>query len=329
MSRDARPAAAELASWLEATLGGPPSQSPDPVARLWAGYGRVVRVHVAGEPRRTAILKQVRFPRESEGHRGHARKVQSYRVERAFYEQHVRFSESRARTPLLYGAREADDEVWLLLEDLDGAGFSARPRSGEVRLAHAGLEWLAGLHAAHLGRAPTGLWPEGSYWQLATRPDELRAILGHALHRLAPELDRRLRDARFRTLVHGDPKLENFCRTPSGEPSLAAFDFQYAGGGVGVRDVVYFIGSAVEPGAVERELPALLDHYFTALGSELARRAAETGEAFDGRRLEAEWRELVPVAWLDFYRFTLGWSPAWAKSDVYGRRLLERLGPGV
>lgn len=324
MRRGARAAGAELADWIEEALGAPIVHPLEPVASLWAGYGRVVRVRTRGGGRGAAILKQVRFPEQPKSDLGHARKVRSYRVERVFYEEHARHSEARARIPALLGARESEGEVWLLLEDLDEAGFSGRPLRSDARLVHAGLDWLAGFHAAHLGRAPTGLWPEGSYWHLATRPDELRAIAGRPLHGLAPALDRRLREAEFRTLVHGDPKLENFCATPSRTPSLAAFDFQYVGGGAGVRDVAYFIGSALPPRSVERELPSLLDHYFAALGRELAVRARATGEAFDGAALEAEWRELVPIAWLDFYRFTLGWSPAWARSDVYAERLLEQ-----
>jgi aminoglycoside phosphotransferase (APT) family kinase protein len=168
--------------------------------------------------------------------------------------------------------RREGQEMWLLLEDLDAVGFSARLRSGSSAVVLAGIEWLAAFHAAHLGRAPDGLWREGSYWHLETRREELGAIVGHPLHRLAPELDARLRGAKHRTLVHGDPKLENFCVAPGPAPRLAAVDFQYVGGGVGVRDLVYFIGSALAPARVERELPALVDMYFESLRCELEQR---------------------------------------------------------
>lgn len=312
---------AALVAWVEEVLAAPLVHPPESVATLWAGYGRIVRCRTRDAELTSVVLKQIRFPEGSSKDRGHARKVRSYEVERAFYERFAESSTEHARTPRLLGVRRDAGELWLLLEDLDEAGFSARPRSGSGEAVRAGIEWLAGFHAAHLGRSPDGLWSEGSYWHLATRPEELRAIEGHPLHAMAPELDARLRRARYRTLVHGDPKLENFCSTPGPKPRFAAVDFQYVGGGVGVRDLVYLIGSAVAPRRVERELPDLLDEYFALLRRGLEARALP---ALDVAALEREWRELVPIAWLDFYRFTLGWSPSWAKSDVYGERLLAK-----
>lgn len=288
---------------------------------LWAGYGKILRYHTREAVPRSVILKQIRFPEINAPDRGHLRKVRSYEVERTFYEKFARLSRERARVPELLAASRQGEELWLLLEDIDAAGFPGRPRAGRPEVTRAGLEWLAAFHAAHLGRTPSGLWEEGSYWHLGTRPNEHRAIKGHPLYELAPELDRRLRRAQHRTLVHGDPKLENFCSEGGSRPRFAAVDFQYVGGGVGVRDVVYFIGSAISPARVEAELPRLLCDYFRALereGRELGGTSVELAE------VEAEWRELVPVAWLDFYRFTLGWSPAWAQSDLYAQKILRQ-----
>lgn len=320
MPRRASDQRAALEAWLEGVLGAPLVYPFETVAHLWAGYGRILRVRTRQDAPRSFVLKQIRFPAGKDSDLSHTRKVRSYEVERTFYERFAQHSRPRARTPQLLGARRVGDELWLLLEDLDAAGFSARPRSGSPQVVQSGVEWLAAFHAAHLGRAPDGLWREGSYWHLATRPDELRAIKGHPLHAQAPLLDAALRRARYRTLIHGDPKLENFCATPGPQPMLAAVDFQYIGGGVGIRDLVYFIGSAVAPGHVERELPALVDAYFARLRHELELVPGPTDVSF--AELETEWRALVPLAWLDFYRFTLGWSPTWAKSDIYAQRLL-------
>lgn len=315
--------ASALVSFVEGALGGVPlHHPPESVATLWAGYGKILRYHTRESAPRSVILKQIRFPRAGGADRGHQRKVRSYEVEKTFYERFAQLSRERARVPVLLAAARRDDEFWLLLEDIDAAGYPSRPRAGRSEVTRAGLEWLAAFHAAHLGRKPHGLWEEGSYWYLSTRPDEHNAIKGHPLHALAPELDRRLRRARHRTLVHGDPKLENFCAQGGPHPRFAAVDFQYVGGGVGVRDVVYFIGSAVEPARVEAELPRLLDDYFRALHQE---HRAQGGTSRELEEVEAEWRELVPVAWLDFYRFTLGWSSAWAQSDVYAQKLLREL----
>lgn len=306
---------------MEEALGAPLTHPPETVTTLWAGYGRILRYHTREATPRSVIVKQIRFPEARALDLGHQRKVRSYAVERTFYEKFAQFSRERARVPELLAASRQGEELWLVLEDIDAAGFPGRPRAGRADVTRAGLEWLAAFHAAHLGRTPSGLWEEGSYWHLGTRPDEHRSINGHPLHELAPELDRRLRRARHRTLVHGDPKLENFCSEVGPSPRFAAVDFQYVGGGVGVRDVVYFIGSAISPARVEADLPRLLCDYFRALERELRAQGATNAEMSE---VEAEWRELAPVAWLDFYRFTLGWSPAWAQSDLYAQKLLRQ-----
>src|SRR5690606_30018827 len=82
------------------------------------------------------------------------------------------------------------------------------PRPDEL---DACLTWLAELHAHFLGREPDRLWPRGTYWHLATRPDELARTRDAELRSLAPELDRALGEARYRTFVHGDAKIQNFC----------------------------------------------------------------------------------------------------------------------
>ena len=98
-------------------------------------------------------------------------------------------------------ASDANDGGWrLLLEDLE-PGDTARKRA--FRGAEIGpcLRWLASFHATFLGVEPTGLWVEGTYWHLATRPDELVAIDEPDLRDAAPAIDARLRGARHRTLV--------------------------------------------------------------------------------------------------------------------------------
>lgn len=255
------------------------------VQSLWSGYGEVRRARLDGQP---VILKHVRPPAAA-----HPRKLRSYQVELCWYRDWS--AACPARAPAFLGGWSDGRESLFVLEDLDAAGFAARSRwltPGQVGLC---LDWLAALHAAFLGRAPDGLWPIGTYWHLATRPDELRAMRDLDLKRRAPELDRRLNDARFQTLVHGDAKPANFCFRPDGL-AVAGVDFQYIGGGVGVRDVAYLLGAW-------REIPgreAHLDRYFDRL-----RRALPADVGAD---VESEWRELLPVAAEDFQRFLDGWG---------------------
>ncbi|MGC6487510.1 MAG: phosphotransferase, partial [Planctomycetota bacterium] len=173
------------------------------------------------------------------------------------------------------------------------------------------LGWLASFHAAHLGRAPRGLWPTGTYWHLGTRQDELAAMQDRALRDAAPRLDAALRGCAHRTWVHGDAKVANFCFAAD---DVAAVDFQYVGGGCGVQDVAYFLSSCLDDAACERRADELLDVYFEALRARLPSGADVAG-------VEREWRALYPAAWADFHRFLDGWAPDHWKIHDYTRRM--------
>jgi Ser/Thr protein kinase RdoA (MazF antagonist) len=163
------------------------------------------------------------------------------------------------------------------------------------------------------------LWTVGTYWHLATRSDELSRLRAAELRRVAPVIDQRLNAARFRTLVHGDAKVENFCFSSSGQ-AVAAVDFQYVGGGVGVKDVAYMLSSCLSSAECNAHIPHYLDLYFEALRAALGSRSDLLASETDA--LEREWRALFPWAWSDFYRFLSGWAPEYASSDTYGETLL-------
>ena len=144
--------------------------------------------------------------------------------------------------------------------------------------------WLAHFHATFMGETPDGLWEVGSYWHLDTRPDELEALDDVHLKQAAGEIDALLRAARFQTFVHGDAKLANFCFSEDGT-QVAAVDFQYVGGGCGMKDVAYFIGSCLYEEDCERHEAALLGfisvhwgmHSKTAAGMLTRRRSSRNG----------------------------------------------------
>jgi hypothetical protein len=249
------------------------------VQTLWGGYGELLRLELANGA--TVVLKDVHPPKRDD--RSHARKVRSYDVESAFYRSYASRTNDACRVarPI---AVHAEPHRWLiLLEDLDAAGFRRRARDLEPC-----VRWLAAFHARFLGERPEHLWEEGTYWHLATRPDELARTEDRELREGAPLFDRALANARFQTLVHGDAKPANFC---FGADGVAAVDFQYVGGGCGMKDVAYLLHGSVSA----REEGELLDRYFAALGG--------------SRELEREWRALYPVACADFVRFLAGWSP--------------------
>jgi hypothetical protein len=265
--------------------------------------------------------------------RSHRRKLRSYEVERAFYRTYAARCGAVARVPAALHVGGGGERTLLVLEDLDASGFGARRhRVSEAQLS-ACLRWLAHFHARFLGTRPEALWSVGTYWHLATRPDELAAIRDAAIRRAAPLLDERLNRARYRTLVHGDAKLQNFCFADTGD-GVAAVDFQYVGGGVGVKDVAYCLTSCLGPRELERAAPEHLSAYFRELRNAVAARHADEArepphDALDIDALEAEWRELYPLACADFYRFLLGWAGGLESRDAYlegvTRRVLARL----
>lgn len=338
-------------TWAARALGADTVRRGARLQSLWGGYGELYRVHTSDPARPTAILKSVTPPAGVSGASvSHARKARSYDVEAAFYRGFAaRCAEAcRVAEPIAVDARP---DRWLfLLEDLDADGFTGRRRhlgAGELEPV---IAWLAAFHARFVGTSPGDLWPDGTYWHLATRAEELAALSDDALRRAAPAIDERLRACAFRTLVHGDAKVANFCfradsplalraeaRGFSDQASdfrgerrggeVAAVDFQYVGGGVGVQDLAYFLISTSWTGAEALE-PRHLDTYFRHLRCELAR----AGARVDAEALEVEWRALYPFACADFYRFYAGWAPVAWRLDRVGHRVirevLERLGYG-
>ncbi|MEL7448730.1 MAG: phosphotransferase [Pseudomonadota bacterium] len=296
---------------------------------LWSGYGNIVRVALAGDDvapqARSVVVKHVRWPTDTHHPRGwntsqsHERKVKSYKVESTWYERWASRCDEACRVPQCLALETHGDEVFMVLEDLDAAGFDGR-RGG---LSEPGLKsclaWLANFHATFMNEAPKGLWETGTYWHLDTRPDELEEMDHRELKAAARGIDERLNASPFQTLVHGDAKVANFCFTDDGR--VAAVDFQYVGGGCGMKDVAYFLSSCLSEDECEQHEGWLLDYYFGALASALQ----SHDKAVDFTALETDWRGLYPVAWTDFFRFLQGWSPGHWKIHRYSRRLAREV----
>jgi len=285
------------------------------IQSVWSGYGELARYALAGGEAETGVVKDVR-PDGGSG-RSHERKLRSYDVEATWYREWVGDLPPECPAARAYLAERVEGGWLFVLEDLDAAGFSARVRSPGGAHQRACLEWLAAFHAHHLGRDPQGLWPLGTYWHLDTRPDELEAMEPGPLRDAAERIDARLRGAAVRTIVHGDAKPANFCSRPDGE-RVAAVDFQYVGGGPGVKDVAYFLQGS---GAHE----AGLEVYFAAL------RAALPGH-IDAGALEREWRARYPFAVADFSRFLAGWAPSWRAASggaARSKQTDDACGPSV
>ena len=221
---------------------------------------------------------------------------------------------------------------WLLvMEDLDATGFHLRPRNLTDPQVNACLSWLANFHASFLVDATDSskpssadqflLWPVGTYWHLDTRPDEFAAMEEGPLKQAAEKIDAALNNARFQTLVHGDAKLANFCFAE--DDRVAAVDFQYVGGGCGMKDVAYFISSCFSDNECEQREQVLLDNYFHQLEAALINRPRVQVPSTFFTDIETEWRNLYRFAWADFYRFLAGWSPGHWKMHGYSQRVTQ------
>ena len=88
-----------------------------------------------------------------------------------------------------------------------------------------------------------------------------------------------------------------------------------------MKDLAYFIGSCLYEDDCERLEQDLLQMYFEELRIALRR----LGKVVDLDAIEAEWRELYPIAWVDFHRFLKGWSPGHWKINSYSERLVREV----
>lgn len=288
------------------------------IQELWSGYGKIMRVELKNAAMKSVVVKHVQLPTQQNHPRGwntdigHQRKVKSYQVETNWYKNYSQHS--LARLPQCLTVETQNDDVLMVLEDLNVAGFPLRKYSVSWKEIVSCLEWLAKFHASYLGQVPDGLWEIGTYWHLDTRPNELEVLSDYQLKKAATSIDDKLNNCTYKTFVHGDAKLANFCFSPTGE--VAGVDFQYVGGGCGMKDVAYFIGSCLNESECERLETQILDTYFQYLQNELIER---------NDALETEWRLLYRVAWADFHRFLKGWSPGHWKINSYSERVTKEV----
>lgn len=284
------------------------------IQELWSGYGKIMRVSLENASTASVVVKHVQLPINKNHPRGwntdigHQRKVKSYKVETTWYDKYSK--NSAARLPQCLAVEKQGDEVLIVLEDLDESGFPLRKRTVSWEEISSCLAWLAQFHASYLGEIPDGLWEVGTYWHLETRPQELAILDDQSLKEAATVIDEKLNACEYKTFVHGDAKLANFCFAKDGQ--VAGVDFQYVGGGCGIKDVVYFVGSCLNESECERLEAQILDTYFEYLQNELEQR---------NEALETEWRSLYRVAWADFHRFLKGWSPSHWKINSYSERI--------
>ncbi|WP_298533425.1 oxidoreductase family protein [uncultured Algibacter sp.] len=308
---------------LEATKAKEISET-EIIQNLWSDYGKIIRCSLKGSRHNSIIVKHIQLPDKNNHPRGwntnvsHQRKLKSYQIEIEFYKSWSKYCKTSCYLPTPFYLENIDTESLIVLEDLNDSGFSERKtfvNLFEVKLC---LTWLANFHACFMDKAPKDLWEIGTYWHLKTRPDELKALLDLPLRDAASAINKTLNDCKFQTFVHGDAKLANFCFS-SDSKKVAAVDFQYVGGGCGMKDIAYFLGSCLSEEECEQLEPELLNFYF----KELTLALKDKNTNIQPQDVEREWRQLYPIAQTDFHRFIKGWSPGHWKINSYSERVAQ------
>ncbi|MBA6156364.1 DUF1679 domain-containing protein [Tenacibaculum sp. S7007] len=290
---------------------------------LWSGYGRISRFELENSSLKTVVVKFIDLNKATNHPRGwntnfsHQRKVKSYQVETNWYQLWSEQCTEACKVPKLIGAFTEGNRQWIVLEDLN-TNYPLRKTQITLDGVKVCLEWLANFHIQFLNIEPNGLWEVGTYWNLETRPDELQQMQASLLKEKAHEIDTKLNNCKYQTIVHGDAKLANFCFSEDGR-KVAAVDFQYVGGGCGIKDVAYFLGSCLSNDELETYETELLDYYF----SELHKAFDSNQFSLDFLELEKEWRKLYPIACTDFMRFLLGWMPTHRKINDYNQKIIN------
>ena len=292
---------------------------------LWSGYGEIAR-YASPKHNKTYIVKHIAAPKQQTHPRGwntqtsHQRKLQSYKIEARFYRDYALLCDQHCAVPKLLAEFSEQPQQILVMQDLDSMGFAVRKTSVDLKDVRLGIKWLAFFHGRFLQQDLTKLWPIGTYWHLKTRQEEFDVMQQGSLKQAAKTIDEILNQASFQTLLHGDAKLANFCFPDRPNINhLAAVDFQYVGKGVGVKDLMYFLGSCLSEDDLFRFETQLLDEYFLQLQHAIAHYQID----IDFESLQLQWRRLYPLAWADFHRFLLGWSPDHYKIGAYMQKQTE------
>jgi len=276
------------------------------------------------------IIKRVACPELSDrGAAKWNRDINSYRFDVNFYKYFESKVETVCRVPKAFHYISKHDaecrdpkQCWfyLILEDLESAGYvqyNFHDHSNSLKL----LDWMARFHSLYwedTAELKAHLWDIASAQSFEKRDEqEIKDLpkswakvveawkdeypelfaqedvsaLGSKLLDLAPKLHAELqKNDKYTALLHGDFKSANlFLHKDTGE--VAVVDYQWAGAGKVVRDLVYFMWGAVDPDVILQQEQELLAVYHKQL--------TETyNKVYPWEDLKRDYR----VAFLDYVR---------------------------
>ena len=237
-----------------------------------------------------------------------------------WYNELGKQTDDSCRIPKIIHSWQQEGEMLLVMEDLNTSGFPVRKSHVDLSEIKVCLKWLANFHAQYMHIKPKGLWQIGSYWHLATRPDEWQQMENIPLKDAAQAIDSTLSNCKYQTIIHGDAKLANFCFSNDGR-QVAAVDFQYVGGGCGMKDVAYFLSSCLHEEDCQIHEKVLMSYYFDMLTYALDKSSL----VLNIQEVIGEYKRLYRYAWADFYRFLDGWSPGHWKMHGYSKNMTKQV----
>ncbi|WP_163935089.1 phosphotransferase [Paraferrimonas sp. SM1919] len=287
---------------------------------LWNGYGALARFEITPQfgAAKTVIVKSIitaEFKADKPHPKGwnsefaHQRKCRSYQVESHFYRDLAKHFPSQ--TAKFMALIDVDDNHQLIvMQDLATAGYKTRDEIDDKYLKGI-LKWLAKFHSKGLQlEQDADVWPQGSYWHLATRPDEHKAMFDGPLKSNADKISQTLNNVSHKTLLHGDAKPANFMINNHGD--TLAVDFQYTGYGNPMVDVCYLFSSVLDNDNLERYADFYVAYYCQCLKEYQVEQA-----------IIEQWSASLPFAWADLVRFLQGWSPEHYRLAPYALKQTE------
>jgi len=290
------------------------------IQSLWSDFGQLLRIKLSNAAIQSVIVKYIKVPNDISHPKGWQsdlstqRKLKSYQVESAWYQEYS--TSCIAPVAKSYASNTVNNETVIVLEDLGCAGYLPPDSNATDHQIKQSLNWLAQFHAQHLDITPQKLWQTGSYWHLATRPDELAVMTDLTLKAQANTINDLLNQCEYQTIIHGDAKLANFLFNKTG---AAAVDFQYVGGGVGIKDVMLLLSSMPQNLMINEQ--SYLDYYFARLEKFIIQHHAH----IDASDVCKQWQDLYKFAWADFVRFLKGWSPNHFKLNKHSLAITEKV----
>ncbi|TXC85133.1 phosphotransferase [Luteibaculum oceani] len=271
---------------------------------LWADYGCLYALQGQGKK---LVLKHYQWPEEDsiqdEAQRfAVARKRSSFRNELIWYRDMP--MAQQAGIPLAYGFEENNREIIIVLDDLESMGFVCNPQPLRSHHVKACLEFLVDFHIRNLNVNEAH---KGGYWHLETRPFEFDKMEGGFFKDNAQTWDQTIKNAQFKTIIHGDAKPANYAL--NNDNNVIAYDFQYWGQGIGTQDLVCYLYSICEN---QKDWTSYTNLYFDLLQQQM-----EFFEVEGGKEIVKEWKAMVEVCKNDYQRFLLGWNPDHYKVSRY------------